>query len=316
MRGGWNPDLEARTRCAVPTARHLIEAVDRSREDAIVTKDEWADADSSSGWEHVPSGGVRLTTTAGTKIENTTSDANQTDLVGPPGMFGAAPFHVARVQWGGTDDPNFEMTGFFARLNPDTGAGQNVVAWFCQPFGVIKVHNNAWGYGLELVPLAPAVKVTAGGSTADVEFSWESEPVRPRPKQLGVPEGGNSTNGFNLPTMYVFIWAVQSDGTAATNVAWLYDSGVASVTTNSNVLTGRELNMYEGAPEGFYYDDGSWGGTPRCKVESASYSSANIEFTSNPLDLGATPSGTVAPFRAPWDLRATATASSFPQDGR
>ncbi len=287
MRAGMNPSLEKRLRRADPTVGLMVDAVAVDRQDVKKTVDDWLGADSLTGLigtsppEDV---GVELSANLAVNLTNAVEDGNMTDLDGPPGFDAASPFFTAQVVWGGSEPDRVVLQRVKAWLDPDTGGGKNVDQWILQVFAIRAVGIRSV---IDLVPIMDPVRVTAGASAGEVTFDLQGLNVHP--KQLGAPENGGTDRPS--PTTVLFIWAVQSDGTPATNVGWGRDSAQSSKTTTNNKLTG--LRLIKGLGEG-YLASGAAGGLPYVSFEWASYTTATITFSAggagNNIDLGAAPS--------------------------
>lgn len=296
-----SPLLVPHLRSADADARLIPELTVGTNEDAKVTDADFTNADSFTGFDHHPDGGIVLEPTLGTLIENTTSNGYLTDL------DQSSPFAVARVEWGGTDDRNAELERITAYLHPQENAGnpKTVARWVVRLYAGISVTFRTDPGGSdahwEVVPLMAPISVAAPGSSpSDITFSLTG--TKPRPKNLGPPRNGGSV--FPHPTTFLFLWAMQADDTAADNVGWGRDTGVSQVTTGGNILKGRSLGLVSssGPTFGYYEDLGALAGCPRVKFETGGFSAATITWTTNPLDLGAAPTGSVelfARFAAP-----------------
>ncbi|HWP38952.1 MAG TPA: hypothetical protein VNL18_15505 [Gemmatimonadales bacterium] len=284
--------------------------------------------------------GVTLARNIQTKITHTAHDGFQTDLGGPPGHSGASPFIVARIVWGKDDPRDLAIDRIVAFLHPKQDALQakTVSEWVCQPFALVTAVSGVIFQKdrVTLVPLADPVRVPAGEGTsaADVTFSWvertfyvDGRPVvlgrKPRPKsvvpaiqglvdpQTGLPDLSAFVEYDNGPATFVFIWALQADGTAATNVGWGQDSTVNQVTNGSRKLRAIRLDWDQ---RGFYQAENVTDGAAtrpvlRMRVETGSYANEKIQFSGagNRIDLGATPTKDVE-FSAEAEIPAGSTA--------
>lgn len=247
-------------------------------------------------------GGATLADVVISKISSSTSNANMTDLGGPPLISEQAPYIVPRLTWGKDDSRDIAIDRFTAQLHPcvDGVPGNKTVAWWlCQPYAYNGGATSADGVGtvVTMIPLCDPVRVPADGTTAaDYVFSFYDKTVtgpnhnliqmlrKPRPKATGF---------LGAAVTYWFIWAVQADGSPATNVAWLHDTGVTEVTNGSRKLNTSQISRVVGNR---WVDDLSTSRPVlRCKVECGSYAAANLEYTGggNLIDLGAAPTETV-----------------------
>jgi hypothetical protein len=315
------PALALRLRRPDMTARQILEAHVETSADFKQRRDHWSAADSTAGLELLDDGGVRLADTTATKVESATSNGYWTDLNGPPALVDASPFFVAKIDWLGTEDPGLVIDRIVAWLHPqqDPAAAKTVAYWICQPFAVIGSLPIATAWptgpdrGYELVPLAaPAPAAAPGASAAEVTFAWLGASSKPRPWSV-LPEG--RPIGFGIvtevhPVTYVFIWAVQADGSPATNVGWGRDTTVAQAWSADfgTKLRGRKLTLVKGSVP----STSPWGGrptyrwvykdeaaspaaTPRVRIETGTYAAAKIQFSGagNRLALAAVPTGDV-----------------------
>jgi len=276
----------------------MVEAHTVTAEDLRQRKDHWLEADSLTGLTTFDDGSVQLEGGLATVIEKATGADQITD------MDRVTPFAVARIDWAGTEDPDFEIREITAHLHPKRSVGSaKEVAWWC-----IELKAVEWGndFNDPLLPSARLVDLVdplyvqaVGTSAADVSFPFAALPRRPRPKSI-VPDFANAAGGYaRAPRTYVLISALKADGSAAGNVAWTKDNAVASVTTSGNVLSGYLLRRSTSQP-GYWLQDGTTTFTPRLAIKSGTYSDATLTFSTDPgnvLDLLATPTADVE-FRA------------------
>lgn len=294
-------DLIARLRCAAPTARDVIEAHAITTGDIKQRKDQWDAADSLTDLDVRVDGGVGLDSTIATLVGSTTGSSQITDLT--PG----SPYTVALVSWGGTDDPNTEIQRIIARLHPKrTGAAKTVVWWRMRLFNLITGVDYEGAGHFTILPLGDPVTVAATGEAeGDVTFDFSTQPSKIKPKQFQLRRDIDQrstdlfigTGDFSTSQAHtvIQITALKADGSAADNVAWIYDNTISTFGTG-NVLQGWNFQddtagIYLGRLE----DIGTLNGVPRVEVQTGTYAaSATISFTSgNLLDLGAAPTGSV-----------------------
>lgn len=310
-----DPDLQARLRRTDPTARQRLEAHVVTSRATKQTKADFEAADSLTGLDVLEDGSVRLEDSITTLITNTTGGTNITDLSRP------SPIMTALLALDGTEPADFAIDRISAYLNPRvSGASPRlVVRWRLELYRLVDGREivrglsptdgiAASGVWFEIAPLCQPLDVPVAGDAASlVTFDFSGSADRPRPKSwpsvtningamqpfIASPTLGSIRVGGKY--LLVAIYALAFDGSAASNVAWEYDAGAASVTSAGNVLSGRRWieNAVTGLP-GRWQDTGSLGGTPRMTIDSGSYSAATISFTSgNLLDLGAAPAGDV-----------------------
>jgi hypothetical protein len=304
MRAGWVGNLELRKRlwCADPTAGLIAEVVKAYNFDVKDTLEEWSGADSVSGITPHKDGTVRLTGNWITPAENTNTHAAAYDITDLPNQFGS-PISVGVVEWSGGDAENRSIFSFTAYLDPDYSddGTEEVSEWIGQLFRVDRVRYNDVDESLhwELAPLTNPISATAGGSQGNVEFVCTDDDdgaapiVGPGPVRDSEIEG---SDGPRRPTTVCAIWAIKSDGTQATDVAW-HCSEDMEVTSNSHSLTRYTLTTPEGPKDerGSVWSAAQAQGVPLFALKSKSFDEATLTFTvaSNQLDLGAAPTGDV-----------------------
>lgn len=289
MRAGWegNNELQRRVLQEPTDARIIVEAQTVAHETTARRKDQWNDADSTTGLTLGSDGSVRISGSLDTLFDhNTSTDAVITDMARPPqdnSIF------CARIEWRDTNaDPDQPIERIKAFLDPDVdGNGAEVSEWRCQLFGAESVPSAqptpSESLDIRLVPLIGAVKVDAGPSAAEVTFDVGTIPLR-----------RIQAAGHDWPRTYIIIWGVASDGSLAANVAWRGDSSTTTHTTTAgDVLT--QVRLSSATSEfGGYNDLGvQSAGVPYLVIESASFTEQTITFSGNPFDLGSVPTGTV-----------------------
>jgi hypothetical protein len=284
-------------RSADADARLIPELTVGTNEDAKVTKDDFAGADSFTGFVHHVDGGIELSPTVATLIEGATVaevDAFQTDL------NLTSPHLVSVVEWGGSEDSNIVVERIVAYLHPQENGGnpKTVSKWVAQLYAVTEILDS--GIHLLLAPLTSPVSVDAPGSSAsDITFDFSGAGQKPRPKEFGPPRlplGGTQDPpavSTDAPVTILFIWAMQSDDTVADNVGWGFDTGVTDKTSSGNRITHATLSEQG---DGSYAHLGETTGLQRVKYDTGSFTAATISWTTNPLDLGAAPTGSVELF--------------------
>lgn len=276
-------------------------------------------------------GGATLADVVTSKLSLGTSDGVETDLGGPALSPDVAPFIVGRTVWGADDSYDIAVDRFTAQLNPcvDGVPGNKNVAFFiCQPWalkksGPIGSQNAAALTELlaDMVPLCDPVRVPAGPGTSaqDYIFSFYDRSTtgpghtiitlsrKPRPKSIRpewiLRDGNQNVSVFpqteydSSPVTFWFIWAVQADGSPASNVGWARDSGVTEVVNGSRKM--RTVRIRRLLDRWYVEGPSTLGATLRpafrCKIECGTYAAANLEYTGggNQTDLGAAPTETV-----------------------
>ena len=290
MRAGMTPALEARLRRADPTAYVHVDVVAVDAESSKRTADQW-DAATGTGFDVLPTGGVRLTGSIGALVEHTASDSHFTDLVDD-----GTSFDVALIRWGGVEPHDVTLERLKLFLNPrvDGGQPQEVARWRVRCYAVSDVLVEAAGLvALSLRPLGDYVDVAAGASAGLVTFDFTSRttPVRPKSVTPRVTDP-DAAPDYLIPTTIVTVTPLTSTGAIAGNAGLAYDSATPSVTTSDNAITARTLlRVYTG----LHADNGPAGGCPRMAVETASFTAATATFedAGNRLDVGAVPTQTV-----------------------
>lgn len=312
---GLSTTLEAWTRRPdspvriIPIALTVEKNTDGSlRQHIRQRKDQWEEADSTTGLSLLDEGDVRLTDTIVTHVSSTTHPDTFTDL------NRTSPWDVLLIEWGGAEDYRFELQRLKLWLAPRNNAAQTqeVAQWKVELMGVTEVlsfkgeDSAVTSQLLTLVKLCDAVtQDVTGESAGEVTFDFSTLASRPQPKGVGIPRKkrqGDSPDApstiYNSPVTLVFVYALKADGSAAGNVGLGYDAGVASAGTGT-VVRGRHLTLGAGdIPDnwllGRHVDDGDADGTPHVVVETGTYTSDEIVFSSgNLFDLGGAPSGDV-----------------------
>lgn len=272
----------------------FVEILRTEREAIVDTNTEWGEADSLTGVTR-RSGQIILTGSSNTFVEHTTgTDETLTDLVNP---VGATALSVAAVQWGTANVRDREIHTVTARLDPASGGSQNVATWRMRLYRLYSVERDgerSASVRWHLQPLGSAVSVTAGSVQADVTFELAT-PVTVGDAPIIDPDVANAPVGDvpTTPTTLVAIWGLQADGSPATNVAWVTDDA-----DDEKTISGATVGRYDlDTPTGGSYaglafrNTGTSNGVPRFALIGRTYSPVTVTFTSNPIDLGASPGG-------------------------
>lgn len=300
MRAGYHGNLELQKLAerADSPCRVFVEAVVTVAEDLIDTPSEWNDSDGSPSIFLLADGGLRLAgadTSFATLATDTSPNAEDIDLQPGPA---SQTVTMAAVEWGGAASEEQQIHTLTARLDPDySGGGQEVAYWLCQAFRVVRVSAdpNSGESIWDLLRITDTVRVTAGGSVADVEFPLSSAQWVPTVGPAPRIEGGNDE--IAAPTTVFLIWAVDAAGAPAANARWLTDDTTPEVTSNGNRLTAYSMAAISTPTQSSR--DSQWGtivqggGVPRMTVGGQLYSEETVEFTTNPIDLGVVPTGDV-----------------------
>jgi len=291
MRKGLSTALKKRLRRANTRAKVIVQSVVTTLADQVQTKEGWEEADSLTGLTVQDDGSVILSGGSSTALDRDLDD--DTEALG--GIFPQASTYVATVEWDvDTLDPDFVLESIEAELDPDTGGGQEVDQWVCQLFTAQESPTGTDDWLSTIIPISGRVYVSAGGAVARVSFDFTGGPAV-RPASYPAPGSTDPEDPlFTRPTTIIAIWGVQSDGTPAGNIAWRVTAGAGGQYTEN----GHRVRGWTSSSGGGRF--GEEGGAsliaddlPNLEVIYTTYSTATITFTSNPLDLGSVPTGTV-----------------------
>lgn len=297
MRGGLSTSLKERTQRVDPAAHQMREITAISAEGVKKTAADWNFADSLAGLTVFSDGGVQLTETSVTALDQTVVVGGSYYLL--LNRLAGAQFDTARIDWGDTQSTSVELLSVTMRLAPNVSGGtQEVQQWVMQLFGLIDDTPANAPYTpsetVQLLPLAPPLYKTATAAEGDVVFSFAAMPNKPRPKSVSTPAGTYGTPG--ITRTYVMIWALKADGTPASNVGWARDNAHGSYSSGGNVLTRGLLSQTRDPTVGnpfaapnygssWFVDAGAGGTVPRIKLVWNTGSAATITFTTKPADL-------------------------------
>lgn len=281
MRSGLSGALKRRLRRADRRTKVIVQSVVTASADEKATRDEWREADSLTGFDFLDRGVV---------LDGGNSDLLDRDLddqvTGLDGVFPETPTYVSTIEWDlSSVDPDFVLASILAELDPDTGGGQVVDQWACQLFSFESDGREV----TQVFPVSSRVYADAGAAVARVTFDFTGNPASAVRPGSYPPPGEASV--FGRPTTLVAIWGIQSDGTPATNVGWRTSSGTTGTEYTENGHRVRGWQAQHDAATGnvaLTVDD-----LPNIRAVYTTYSSATLTFTTDPLDLGAVPTGTV-----------------------
>lgn len=281
-----------------PKSQVILEAVTVESADIKDSYSDWIDADSTVGWSVLREGGARPTAAIFTKVSLTVNNGNA--ITSLPGIT-AASVGVVLVEWDTSADSVLEnLYSVEAKLDSDAGGSKEVANWGCQLFRVVRAgvsefdQQEQW----ELEAISRNTIVPAGVGTNDVTFTFpDFDALIGQPPEILDLENVTQVTSAR-PATVIVISAFKSDGTAASNVAWLGDTGDTTETNNGHICTRynlTEIDDQEGdqtltkknvsVPQA---------GLPWFNIKSGSYSQATIEFTgANAPTLAATPTKTV-----------------------
>lgn len=281
-----------------PKSRVILEAITVTSADIKDSYTDWNAADSTAGWSILREGGARPTANIAAKVSLTVNNGNA--ITSLPGITGAT-VGVVLVEWStAVDDVLDDLYSVEAKLDSDAGGSQEVENWTCQLFRVARAgvskfdQQEQW----ELEPISRNAIVSAAPGTNDVSFTFPGINTSiGQPPEILDPENVTQVTSAR-PATVVVIGAFKSDGTAASNVAWLGDTGDTTETNNNHICTRYDLTAIDNqeATETLTKKNVSvpQAGLPWFKIKSGSYSQATIEFTgANAPTLDATPTNTV-----------------------
>lgn len=288
----------------------MLEVVEQIASDYKERAEDYAVADGVGGFNMYEEGGLRLAGAGDGVIVEATVNADQviTSLVPP----GSAAIGAAVVEWEGSAVEHYEIWSATARLNPDTGGGQEVTHWVAQLYRVTDMFRGDEAQGVpstqriwRIAPISFPIVVAAGVTTADVPFTFASG--------YGVPTIGPTGEGLSKPLTLMFVWALKAGNEPAANAAWMGDSGDSGVSYGGHSAMRYDL-VRDASPNAGSLDyivgDAPINGLPAFALRGQSYSSSSLEWTTFPLDLGVAPSvGTsleiVVEYAAPSDTEVT-----------
>lgn len=272
-----------------PKARVILEAITVESEDIKDTKADWDGADSTTGWATLGSGGAKPAGSVSNKINYATGTGDA--ITSFPGLAGS-PVPVMTIRWSAnTQDETFQdITSFTARLDPDADgvSGKNVQHYIGQLFRVAVIEDDDW----TLEQITPPVWALAPGTVGEVTF-----PINGLPAKVNIPPVGETR-----PYTVIVIRAVKSDGTDATNVAWIGTTGSSSTTVSGHTVATYNLVSIGGAgnADNTYTKKQiqSRTGLGRFAIKGPTFTQQTIAFTGssaggNAPRLAATPTGTV-----------------------
>lgn len=291
MRGGLSSELVKRLRRADPEARPIVHAEVVEAEDLIDTHDDWSSRpDSGTGLEPLLDGGIRILGSSDTHLDHggdAISDGTDATITQ---LNRAGPITVLEIAWGAAGMQDVELHSLIARLDPNTGGGANIAAWHAQLFRVDQYEGEGWDVKIAAIS-APTDAAPSGSAPQDVTFL------------LSGPSGGAVRLGEpallqTYPTTVVMIWATTTAGAQATDCAWMAEPQT-SVTVGGHGLAGFVYSVPTttiSEPAGSVWlrsAVGAPGKIGRVELVGRAYTEQVVEFTNNPLDLGAAPVGTL-----------------------
>lgn len=273
MRGGWvgNKALQAAVRDG--TAKLIPEIVEVVDSHVKLTDAQWDAGTATGSVVNALRGGLTITASSTGAVTQSSDDSTEVT-----GLSQTTPFDVLIVEWLGAGSADREIESVVARLDPraDGGAAKTVDRFVCQLYRVVEGGNP--GSDTTVVPISAPKSVDATGEVAaDFTFVF-------RLTGGGAPKVGQPPVGGGNPVTMVRIWALQDDGSAADNVAWLADSGITTHTNASTYSVTHHTADYfvgGGANGGSVYELSTVvANMPRFTINRASYSAASVEFTS------------------------------------
>ncbi len=252
----------------------MTEAAVVTEEDSKATYDDWDAADSLIGVTVLEEGGVRITGTGGTLIENVNFGSGiATDL------DRTSPTNMVRAYWA-DHFADFEIESITCYLDPANGGAKEVEEWGIIVWALEAVEQKSV---LELsLATIGEMWVTAGVAAGDVLFDFSALGSKPRPN-LVQPRQVN-TETYPHATSFIQVVAVKEDGYAS-NVAWMGGGGTVNV--GATEIDGVVVTQSPHADFGAVYISSSTN-TPRIKFTTQSFAAKTVSFyTGTPLDLGA-----------------------------
>lgn len=273
-KSGYSDALRKELEAVDTTAKLYVELHTVPRSHVRRRRSQWLEADDHSAFIKPIDGSITLPGTDTVFAQNTTTNgAAITDL------DNASPFKVCRIRWSGNENRNTHVSKVTARLEPDQDgiSGKDVDAWICQPFAVVQDR----GASVRIVPLAEPVRVTAGAAIANVDFSWGGTswaPMQTLPENTDIL--GNPTGATPIPITYIFIWAIDAEGNAATNVGWEVNGATNTATLASGTTIEQHTLSLDDPDLGLYADAGATAGVPWIQLTRAeNYATTTLAFT-------------------------------------
>lgn len=299
-----NTALQERLHRPDPEVRAIVEAVVVSQEDTRETQGEWAG--SGSGLTRPQIGGARLIRdTDATHAQHDTASADQENTA--TDLDNESPWFMLVLEWSEIDADDFEIHSLTATLDPDVdGTGREVAEFRCQLY-----QSVAESDGSETVELralgAQGVAEVSGNSQSDFTFDLSGGEVGSPPEPGDSPgrEGGGVGRGggtsendpITNPRTFIKIWAVDSDGAAAGNCAWVGDNDDSAASTlvtdgstntaDASFLELRSLDNPRRNVGGEFEKFGNGDGIPDFSLDGIAYTEATATFGS--IDLGSAP---------------------------
>lgn len=299
MRAGFDALKELAER-ADTKLRLMVEAISILASDVRDTKTEWNTVDDATGMTVLDDGGIKITGAASVDASFATGTANA--ITSLPGLFTTA-LAVLAVEWNEANASERELHELTARLDPDTGAGQDVATWRARLYRLDQVEERSLGDLIwTLQPLSSPIDVAAGGSIAEVSFPLLIGSVPPVVGPAPTSNlGPTDPSALPNPTTIVVINALDANGNPATAVAWVGDTSVASASSGTHTVSRFDLSPVadsETSETGVRWkNDGTSVGLPRFTLEGKTFTAKTASFTetspSNRLDLGAAPTGRI-----------------------
>lgn len=288
-----NTALQERLHRPDPEVRAIVEAVVVSQSDTKETQGDWAG--SGSGLTRPQIGGARLIRdTDATHAQHDTASADQENVT--TDLDNTSPWLMLELEWTETDAPDFEIHQFTATLDPDVGdTGRDVSEFRAQLYRVATESENE--YQLQQIS-AQAVAEVTGNAQDDFSFDFSGSEVGEPPEPGDSPTGEDEFEASSNPITIVKVWAVDSDGAAAGNCAWVGDnddsaSGTLITDGATNVATARfrDLRSVDDAQRvntgGRFEKFGNGDGIPDFSLTGKTYTEATATFTG--IDLGSSP---------------------------
>lgn len=284
MRAGWSEELARHVRANPRDARLIAEAITVQAEDIRQRADQWADRDAGSGVTVNTDGSVVLTGTLNTILDQTAFNQDQTDV------DRAAPHFVAALEWDESVNSDFELERVTVHVNPDvSGIGPVDVAQWKMQIHALAEYNLNLPPEIATVPVSGPLTVdNPGASAGDLLFDFSGLGVLPaKVPPVFTGRGNIDPQDERRRTAYVFLWAIDENGDAAENAGWSLDNTQGSAAGVGVTLTRSQLVQLD---DGRFLETAG-GGVHRLKISNRDFTAATLTFSTNPIDLGAAPTG-------------------------
>lgn len=241
MKAGWEGNLELQALVAAKDNGAMLHPEIVEVEDSHIKdlKSEWSVASSSGGTPvYLDSGGATIQASNTALVAEVANDGSTLN-----NLSHVPTYHAVLVTWSGSQPEDIEIYNMVARLDPrrDGGVAKNVSVWEAQLFRVTRLlQGGIEEGGFTMSPISRPVRVDAAGeAAADFTFNFVGLGGHQYPR-VGLPPTGGLTDAN--PRTLVRIIGLQDDGSPATNVAWMANSGQSSA-TSAGVYTAEAVSV-------------------------------------------------------------------------